>query len=956
MSDINILIDYLNPRKKEAESSHQYWYHLTILDEDYIDSEQDFLSGKVKTMRFNSLPAYRSYSDRYQMIITSYDLYATINDEGIISFYFKRVEDEIIKYISLHDFKRPGRQESDYVFFDELNVSSLTEILLNDILYYDVFEKKLFTLFIEHPTISIQGLKSINYNPKDLNGLSNGIYEIQHDDRLISMNMISMLRRVTDAKLNPIGLHDGEERPSYNVKLTLNPINNKIYVYPKIKGISSNKITLIYEYKPTLDESSIDAQFLGNTEAIKLEFNSNEAFLVYMMAVYFSNGISPLQIWKDKEDNTGSSLRRVNFFRDYANRARHLIKRSTHDPGKLLTYLQYIPGDFYIKDQDLYKEYGVASQGFEATIIWEAIGNIFEVQGNLKLTEKNGTHFQKLAQTLTIGSGEIILQRTYDIILYLLEVLLKMQEEKEVPRKQQGDYILENLMKRKVDGESFLQLLYGKFNGNDFVTYNLFIYKAWIQSSYTNPNHKLYADTTPYINDQYNDYASRIVFPYETSKIIGFYTSNMNMSFNEKGNIVVTPDESWLDNIAKTINPALGYIVEQFAEDDWIAEYHPLQPIFLADVSNKNAVNVQKFSPMMLLKANEEIAFWENVALTIDYGLDVISTVSGVGNLAKFRHLNRLVKNALKINKSRKLKKVVHIYSAFDEFKTRVEISLDLMNIVIKMADIEDTEFGKALNSFMFWVEMLTLIPDVAELAKAGFDAIKSVRASARNVAKSKKLKETLDKLVKKKIITKAEKGKFIGEINQLSKFRHKIDNFIARNIKNENTIGDIPKKIIYEQLHNITDTSTKVSRHIKKNKIKIIKLDEDDFYKAIKEPYEKIEDLKKVRASQKENIIYLRNDSPLDKAFGEIVHEGQHAMDDLAGLMLKENEATLRKLTSEITHDKIPMEGYVKKMTRNQVIELRARIAEREFQIAGNLNPDFSSVEAMISHIYKHY
>ena len=772
MSDINVLIDYLNPRKKDAESNHQYWYHLIVLDEEYVNSEQNFLSGDFNSLRFNTLPAYRMYSDRYQKIATSYGLYAYSDPNGVVFFYFKRVKDEITKYISLDDFRRPGRQESDYVFFEELDVSSLTEILIDDILYYDVFQNKLFTLYVEHPTISIQGLKALDYNPKDLNGLSNNVYEIQHDDRLISMNMISMMRQLTDIRLKPIGLHDGEYRPSYNVNLTLNPTKGKIHVYPKIKGTSFNNISLIYEYLPTLDENSVDEQLKGNTEAIKIVFNSNECFLLYMMLVYFSNGITPLQIWKDKEDNTGSSLRRINFFRDYANRARYLIRRSTHDPGKLLTYLQHIPGDFFIKNQDLYKEYGVASQGFEATIIWEAIGNIFKVQGNLKLAEKNGTHFQKLAQTLTIGSKKIILKRTYDIILYLLEVLLTMQENKELTPQQQGDYILENLMRRKVGNKSYLNLLYGKFAGNDFVAYNLFIYKAWIRSSYTNPNHQLFTDTTPYINKEYHGYASRIVFPYETNKIIGFYTSNMNMSFNAIGNIEITPDDSWLDEIATTINPALGIIVKEFVEEDWIAEYHPLQPIFLADVSKKNAVSVQKFSPMMLIKANEDKAFWSNVALTIDYGIDIISTISGVGNLTKFRHLNRLVRTASKINKGKKYKKIVHIYNVIDQVQTRIEVSIDLMNIIIKMADIEDTDFGKALNGFLFWLEMLTLIPDAAKLAKDGFDAIKALRANARNVAESKKLNETLDKLVKKKAITKADKVKFIDEIKDLARNR----------------------------------------------------------------------------------------------------------------------------------------------------------------------------------------
>ncbi len=181
-----------------------------------------------------------------------------------------------------------------------------------------------------------------------------------------------------------------------------------------------------------------------------------------------------------------------------------------------------------------------------------------------------------------------------------------------------------------------------------------------------------------------------------------------------------------------------------------------------------------------------------------------------------------------------------------------------------------------------------------------------------------------------------------------------KIDNFIERGIKSGKTIGKINNETIIRELHNVTEAATEVSRALKTSKIQLIKLDEADFFDAIKKPGEKLEDIKDVLASQIGDVIYIKNGTSLDKAFGEIVHEGKHALDHVKGLF--EDIPLLRKETKLITHDKVSMKSIVDKMTDDQVIELRARIVEREFQQAAKQKLDFSSVEAMISYIFKIY
>ena len=125
-----------------------------------------------------------------------------------------------------------------------------------------------------------------------------------------------------------------------------------------------------------------------------------------------------------------------------------------------------------------------------------------------------------------------------------------------------------------------------------------------------------------------------------------------------------------------------------------------------------------------------------------------------------------------------------------------------------------------------------------------------------------------------------------------------------------------------------------------------------EDLLAKVKEIDPKCKKPEEVVATQFNDEIYILEDTSVDKAFGEIVHEGKHALDHRNGLF--DDITKLREETKLIVHDKYPMKSTVDKMTNKQVIELRARIAEREFQLAAKQKPDFQSVPEMISFIIR--
>ncbi|WP_159265063.1 hypothetical protein [Tenacibaculum maritimum] len=82
--------------------------------------------------------------------------------------------------------------------------------------------------------------------------------------------------------------------------------------------------------------------------------------------------------------------------------------------------------------------------------------------------------------------------------------------------------------------------------------------------------------------------------------------------------------------------------------------YHPFSPtvllnsknptFLLKDKDQKEGIRFTKL-PAFLLYANNQKAFWENVLTGVEYSVDILTTISGVGNLIKAGRLVKLLKN-----------------------------------------------------------------------------------------------------------------------------------------------------------------------------------------------------------------------------------------------------------------------------------------------------------------------
>lgn len=905
MSNINTLIAYLNPKKHKGSSSGTLEYHFIKIDEDFLNENQDVLSKNITKSIKKKLED--PLSSPYTTINASSVLYVEVK-AGEISYYFQKEINGATKYLTLENLLN---NQSSNDFFTELDDSNFVKIEEQDELYYHKSQEAIYIRNTQLAEIQIFSKRALYYNPKELGGLTNGSYPLDFKDAKGYTG--GFIERILGDLTDEIDSSDTAKR---QVLVELNPKEGKLYWYPDKVISNNNEVTLFYDYHPT-ENDDFEVDPYKEDFAIKLTFKNVEGFLGFMMVTYFQNGISIL--------DTSQGSNKYNFCKKYIDIIFLLLERSKNNINEALTYLYYIPSEVFETEVLKYRDpKNKEKTTFGVRYLWKTIGVALE-----GMLTNYGVNSE-------------------DIILKLLHGIKITQKDEEYKVKEKNDEVLKQLLIRKTSSKnSYLLTLYGKLNTSSFVAYNTFIYKLWRNSSFTDPANKVFSKTSPLVETK-NPNTPRLILPYKTNKLAGFYSSNMNLEFTETGNIVVTPHESVIADVVKTLQPDLIELIEIFTEEDWQSEYHPLQPVFIADVSKDKAIEVQRFSPMLLLKANEDKSFWSNMATAGEYGVDVITTLSGVGNLTKFRHLARIVKAAETLNKSNKFIRTYTIYKTVKGAAAGAEITSGTVNALLKITNVKEKELGKAISEFLFWLELASLSGEVGVALKKGLQ--KSAKTIVEN---TDDLNKYLDDLVKKGELEEAEKARLIKEIENTGGIKSKIEDFFER-VKNKGKpIKEIFISDIVKQLRNVTPQSTRVAKALSKDKIQKKVLDSNSF-EIYAEIFGGKQDFSRISAFEYDGIMYFRENTPIDKFFNEIVHEGTHAIDRINLLMNDYDE--LFKRTKSIIFEGKSVEKYIKDLNLDELIEFRARFYEREFQIASQQIPDYNTIEEMIKFIKEEY
>ncbi|WP_299713081.1 hypothetical protein [uncultured Tenacibaculum sp.] len=512
---------------------------------------------------------------------------------------------------------------------------------------------------------------------------------------------------------------------------------------------------------------------------------------------------------------------------------------------------------------------------------------------------------------------------------------------------------IENLLTRKVGGKLLLYKLITGLDGNQFKEYISFIWNIWKNSSYSvvdpEQNKKVV------ITSQ-----SPVFVDYRSNKTLGFYTDNAEINWEGK--------EPKIDIAVKvktgkkvereTIN--IGEVKSRFISVPKESEYevsqytyHPFSPIILEDSENpkfllqdKEDTDVSKTKlPAFVLFANKETAFWENVITGGEYLIDVITTVSGIGNIIK---AGRLI-NVLKGGKALLLKTTVQSTKAITAVKATagtIEVTSGVVNTLLKLTGAEDTELGKTVAKYLFYLEMAALAGEISVALG------RKLKNTATELVENPNFEKSLDDLFNKAELDELAKNKFIDELEINSTLNAKIEDYFKIVKKNKTPIRLIFIDDIVTNLNGVTNQSTKITQAIKKGRIQKKVLDDDlfNFY------YLHFGGDPKYYASamEFESIMYFREITPVDKFFNEIVHEGTHALDRYNGIIDDYDE--LYKITKDLIYKENKIENYIKDLNLEELVEFRARFFEREFQIVTNQKPDYNNLEEMIKFIKKNY
>lgn len=340
-----------------------------------------------------------------------------------------------------------------------------------------------------------------------------------------------------------------------------------------------------------------------------------------------------------------------------------------------------------------------------------------------------------LEKTLEYSVTNIGLNKE-DIVLRILEGIYEGSKNKDV--------FLLNLINEKNQKKSYFSLLYEKMNGENFVKLVQFLYDVWLKSSFVN-----------FDNPYYKERNGPLIIPYKSQKFAGFYSSNRNFDFKNGKQIEVSEDESWVDNIISVFDPDLGDYVNQIVEEQNKFSYHLFQPLMLTDVKQESPIPLPKLLPAFFLKANEDKAYWSNVITGIEYTVDAITTLSGFGNLAKFRHLARVAKVASRYQKYDKVRKYATVVSKIRFGVSVIEISSGSLNALLKLTGLADTKFGKALTEYLFWLELLSLGGELTAAIKGGLrksakevlEHTDDVKKTAKNAEEAKQIDEVIEHL-----------------------------------------------------------------------------------------------------------------------------------------------------------------------------------------------------------------
>lgn len=685
MSNFKEIIDYLKffRRTEDAEEKNKFRAAINV-DEDYVYNkilnatiidENDLIFVEKE-----AIVQQNGYKFVAGEIIGN--LFLINQTSSIKEYYIKKEDDTSSDTTSLYkripyEFSNAWVEKEDDLFV-EIEIDEASNF------YYDYQHATIIEVFLEDVFVFPDYFV---YHPNDITISSDSSFSFNFKDEEgyttdISDRFLRVLfssnQNVLISETKRIVTFYKSEKPGY------------VYLLPKIK-ISLNRYTLDYNYY----QRGIPFNKSINNPAITLSFKSIGAMAEFLNQTLFYE-LNTIDQFINDDESTFSA--RELFLEDYVQLITSEIAFEGND--KVLEILYYVPVFLF--------------QKIDINLLWSIIDSTLE------------------DRVTNVGLNK------EDITIKILEGIALGYEEK---YNNKNIFLAELINRKTKNKEQFIKRLFYRIDGENYKNLLSFLWDIWKKSTYaelaSEKNHLInFTDKNPLLLD------------YRSKKSLGLHVDNAVINWDKNDEIDVTLTVGTGVFETNTEDNGQGGVTIETTEIKETHEYsyHPFAPIVIINADNPTFIykdpeqeenNFTKL-PAFLLHTHKKKAFWENIMTVGEYTVDVITTLSGVGNILKFGRLYKVLQAGKKlISGSRTFTKTV---TGVKGVAGVAEISSGSVNFLLKLTGVNDTDLGREISKYLFYFEIAALS---GELSLALYKKIQS--SAGKILAKEKVLRESVE-------------------------------------------------------------------------------------------------------------------------------------------------------------------------------------------------------------------
>ncbi|WP_294311996.1 zincin-like metallopeptidase toxin domain-containing protein [uncultured Chryseobacterium sp.] len=332
-----------------------------------------------------------------------------------------------------------------------------------------------------------------------------------------------------------------------------------------------------------------------------------------------------------------------------------------------------------------------------------------------------------------------------DIFLKILQALVSTEEN--------AVRFIERLSKKvsEQNPQMLLEFFNDRIHGDNFLEFAGIVNKAWRKTRFVD-----YSSET---NPEFASTDGPKLLPYHSEKLAGFFFSNVSASFedgpkNKKERFLRFKFETGKTRKVSSNLPdgTPVDVDEQIVKEMW---YHPFFPVKIKNTGEENkdqetAIQLDAIVPAFMLFANANQQFWHNVIKSGEYALDLAVIAGSSGTLSGIA-----------------AGEIIGTLAVARGVGAVAGITSSVANIILKLANAEDSVLGQAFCEYLFWIEMLSLGGELTIAIRNGLK-----RSAIRLVEKEEdlvRLEKQLDKTVEEGKVTRKEADDSLKELGELA-------------------------------------------------------------------------------------------------------------------------------------------------------------------------------------------